>query len=135
INKVKIDKLNKGIIPIYEPGLEEMVKRNVKAHRLQFSTDYAEAIATSLVCIIAVDTPETPDGSADITFIRNVSTSIATYMNDYKIIINKSTAPVGTAKEIRNIITTILGMRGLSFDFDLISNPEFLKEGNAIQDF
>lgn len=135
INKEKIDKLHQGIIPIYEPGLEEIVKRNIKANRLRFTTDYAEAIASSLVCFITVDTPVTKEGHADLKYIKNVAASIAEHMDDYRIIVNKSTVPVGTASLVSQIIAETLSKRKLSIEFDVVSNPEFLKEGNAVNDF
>lgn len=134
-NKEKIDQLNSGIIPIYEPGLEEMIKRNVKAKRLSFTTDYAFGIASSRICFIAVDTPVTAEGNADLRQIESVASSIADHMTDYLIIVNKSTAPVGTTQEIKRLIQHRLDQRGVSCDFDVVSNPEFLKEGSAIQDF
>jgi len=134
INQAKIDGLNNGIIPIYEPGLEEMVKRNVKAHRLHFTTDYAESIAQSLVCFIAVDTPVTPEGNADLQYVERVAISIAEHMTEYRIIVNKSTVPVGTAKFVGDTIQEVLDRRSVSIDFDVVANPEFLKEGNAVND-
>ena len=134
INHNKIDQLNNGQIPIYEPGLEEMVKRNVKANRLQFTTDYANAVASALVCFIAVDTPMSADGHANLQSVRNVATSIAQHMDGYKIVVNKSTVPVGTANLVKEIIQNVLDARQVNFEFDVVSNPEFLKEGNAIQD-
>jgi len=135
INEDKIRKLNQGLIPIYEPGLEEMVKRNVKAQRLRFITDYAEGVSKAQVCFICVDTPHQENGEADLRFVRSVATSIAEHMFDYRVIVNKSTVPVGTAHFVENIIADTLNRRGISVDFDVVSNPEFLKEGNAIQDF
>lgn len=135
INEDKIRKLNQGHIPIYEPGLEEMVKRNVKAQRLRFITDYAEGVSKAQVCFICVDTPHQENGEADLRFVRSVATSIAEHMFDYRVIVNKSTVPVGTAHFVENIIADTLNRRGISVDFDVVSNPEFLKEGNAIQDF
>jgi UDPglucose 6-dehydrogenase len=135
INEEKIRRLRQGHIPIYEPGLEEMVKRNVKANRLKFSTDYAEAVASAKVCFITVDTPHLENGEADLHFVRNVAISIAQHMPDYRIIVNKSTVPIGTANYVAGIISETLQARGVSIDFDVVSNPEFLKEGNAIQDF
>lgn len=135
INKVKIDQLLSGVIPIYEPGLEEMVRRNIAAKRLQFTTDYAKAIAGATVCFIAVDTPIGEDGNANMSYVKAVATSIAEHMNDYKIIVNKSTVPIGSADFVSNIIQEILNKRGCQISFDVVSNPEFLKEGNAVQDF
>lgn len=134
INQKKIDQLNSGVIPIYEPGLEEMVKRNMKAHRLHFTTDYASAVAAALICFIAVDTPMAADGHADLHSVRKVATSIAQHMDGYRIIVNKSTVPVGTANQVRQIVQSTLDERNVPFDFDVVCNPEFLKEGNAIQD-
>jgi len=135
IDTDKINKLNSGIVPIYEPGLEEMIKRNVKAQRLHFTTDYAEAVGSANVCFIAVDTPVTEEGHADMRFIHNVAVSIAQHMTGYRIIVNKSTVPVGTASAISQMIQLHLDQRGVSYSFDIVSNPEFLKEGSAVQDF
>lgn len=135
INEDKIRQLKQGHIPIYEPGLEEMVKRNVKTKRLKFSTDYAEAVAEAKVCFITVDTPHLENGDADLRFVRNVAVSIAQHMSEYRIIVNKSTVPVGTARFVEEIISETLQQRGISLEFDVVSNPEFLKEGNAVQDF
>ncbi|NGY96098.1 MULTISPECIES: UDP-glucose/GDP-mannose dehydrogenase family protein [unclassified Neochlamydia] len=135
INEKKIHQLKQGYIPIYEPGLEEMVKRNVKASRLKFSTSYAEALANSQVCFICVDTPHQENGEADLRFVHHVAAAIAEHMTDYRVIVNKSTVPVGTANFVSSVIAAGLQRRGLSIDFDVASNPEFLKEGCAIQDF
>lgn len=135
INRAKIAGLQQGFIPIYESGLEELVRRNAQADRLIFTSDYASAVADTQVCFIAVDTPMTPEGDADLQYVRNVAVSIATHMNGYRLIVNKSTVPMGTAKEVAAIIRETLDKRGVSFEFDVVSNPEFLKEGNAIQDF
>lgn len=135
INTEKIDQLNKGIVPIYEPGLEEMIKRNTKARRLSFTTDYPSSLANATVCFLAVDTPILPDGHANLQFVKNAVSTIAEHMNDYKVIVNKSTVPVGTSQQTRQIIEAILKKRGLQLEFDVVSNPEFLKEGNAINDF
>lgn len=135
IDKNKIDCLTKGEIPIYEPGLEEMVKRNVKAGRLNFTTEYQKAVEDATLCFICVDTPPGKDGNANLSRLRDAARSIATYLNGYKIIVNKSTVPVGTAQLIWNTIDEELDRRKLSLEFDVVSNPEFLKEGNAILDF
>lgn len=135
INQTKIDQLNSSIIPIYEPGLEEMVKRNTKAHRLKFTTKYPESIAEANVCFIAVDTPISPEGHANMSFVKTVATTLGEHINDYKVIVNKSTVPVGSADLVREIIEEALNKRGYSIPFDVVSNPEFLKEGNAVNDF
>lgn len=135
INKEKIDKLNQGTIPIYEPGLEEIVKRNVKTHRLTFTTDYASSIASSLVCFVAVDTPVSASGEADMRYIHNVADMIAEHMRDYCVIVLKSTVPVGTSQAVTCRIKEKQVLKGIPYEFDIVSNPEFLKEGNAVNDF
>jgi UDPglucose 6-dehydrogenase len=128
----KIAGLKKGIIPIYEPGLEELVKKNVQNKRLSFSTDTVSAIQGALVIFIAVGTPDRGDGFADLSYIEKVAEMIAEHMNGYKVIVTKSTVPVGTGDRLR----TIIGSRQKEhFDFDVVSNPEFLREGSAIEDF
>lgn len=135
IDQNKIGKLTRGEIPIYEPGLEEMVKRNLNAGRLRFTSDYSQAVEDAAVCFITVDTPMGQDGNADLSNFKRAAISIAQHLNGYKIIVNKSTVPVGTAAMVAEIIAEELRKREADFDFDVISNPEFLKEGNAIQDF
>jgi len=135
IDQLKIQQLNEGLIPIYEPGLEEAVKHNVAAGRLVFTTDYAFGVTKSLVCFIAVSTPSKKNGSADMTFVKQAATQIARHMNDYKIIVNKSTVPVGSTSLVSNWMQETLEIRGMDIEYDVVSNPEFLKEGNAIHDF
>lgn len=131
----KIEKLNQGIIPIFEPGLEEIVKRNVKAHRLHFTDDYKEAVAKSLVCFITVPTPMGPQGAADLSYVKNAVESIAREMDEYLVVVNKSTVPVGTAKFVTQTMQDALRKRNARIEFDVVSNPEFLKEGDAVNDF
>lgn len=126
----KLKQLQNGIIPIYEPGLEELVKSNVNEMRLSFSSNLDEAVKQSDVCFIAVGTPQGEDGSADLKYVYDVAKAIAKSMNGYKLIVNKSTAPVGTAEKITEIIKN-----NTEHDFDVVSNPEFLKQGNAVDDF
>lgn len=131
----KIDMLNRGEIPIFEPGLESMVKRNVAEGRISFSTDIKKAVEESLILFIAVGTPPEEDGSADLSHVLAAAGEIAEHMNDYKIIVDKSTVPVGTADRVKARIREVLNQRGSKLDFDVVSNPEFLKEGAAIEDF
>jgi len=135
INKKKIDDLNSGIIPIYEPGLEAMVEKNVKKNRLQFSTDLKSAIQDSEVIFIAVGTPPDEDGSADLQHVLGVAADIGRYIKQYLLVVTKSTVPVGTAEKVRETISGELARANRSIPFDMASNPEFLKEGNAIEDF
>ncbi|MBP6936170.1 UDP-glucose/GDP-mannose dehydrogenase family protein [Bacteroides sp.] len=134
-NTEKIEALKKGSIPIYENGLEEMVVRNMKADRLKFTTSLISCIDEVEVIFSAVGTPPDEDGSADLSYVLAVARTIGQHMNDYKLIVTKSTVPVGTAKKVRETIQEELDKRGVSIDFDVASNPEFLKEGNAISDF
>ncbi|MCP4130479.1 MAG: UDP-glucose/GDP-mannose dehydrogenase family protein [bacterium] len=132
----KIENLKNGIIPIYEPGLEEMVKTNYSEGRLQFSTDIADGLKDSLFVFIAVGTPPGEDGSADLQYVLKVAKDIGKYAEKYTIVGDKSTVPVGTANKVRNVIREELAKRDRSdIEFDVISNPEFLKEGDAIDDF
>ena len=129
-NQEKIDKLNQGIIPIYEPGLEELVKSNKNENRLEFSSNIDYAVKKSSVCFIAVGTPQGEDGSCDLQYVLKVAENIAKSMNGYKVIVDKSTVPVGTAEKVSEIIK-----KNTTHDFDVVSNPEFLKQGNAVDDF
>jgi len=131
----KIEKLRKGIIPIYEPGLEEMVKRNVQAGRLTFETDIASCLDNIEVVFSAVGTPPDEDGSADLKYVLQVAETIGANMNKYILLVTKSTVPVGTAQMVKAKISEALNLRGKSVPFDVASNPEFLKEGNAVKDF
>ena len=135
VDQNKIDQLNAGIIPIYEPGLEEMVKTNQAEGRLHFTTDVKRAVDFGLFQFIAVGTPPDEDGSADLKYVLAVARSIAENMNDYKIVVDKSTVPVGTADKVKAAINTVLDERQASLEFDVVSNPEFLKEGSALDDF
>jgi len=135
IDKDKIEKLKQGISPIYEPGLEEIVKRNLSQGRLFFTTDIKDAVENTDIIFIAVGTPMGEDGSADLKHVLNVARDIGKYMNRHKYVINKSTVPVGTAIKVREVIQEELDKRGVNISFDVISNPEFLKEGAAIEDF
>jgi UDPglucose 6-dehydrogenase len=135
IDQKKIENLKKGIIPIYEPGLEEMVHRNMKKGRLQFTTDIAEALEDCEVLFTAVGTPPDKDGSADLQYVLSVARDCGKNMKDYLLIVTKSTVPVGTAKKVKEALQEELDKRGASMEFDVASNPEFLKEGAAIDDF
>jgi len=135
IDQQKIDRLKNGIIPIYEPGLEAMVKRNVENNSLHFSTDLAAQLPTTDVAFIAVGTPMGEDGAADLQYVLQVAKSIGTHMTKPLIIVDKSTVPVGTADKVRNAIQEALDLRGENLSFSVVSNPEFLKEGDAIADF
>ncbi len=135
IDQQKIDSLNTGQIPIHEPGLDEIVAENIKAGRLRFTTDIREGVDFGLYQIIAVGTPPDEDGSADLRHVLTVAESIGTYMSEYRIVINKSTVPVGTADRVKEKIRSVLAERKADIDFDVVSNPEFLKEGDAVNDF
>ena len=129
IDHEKVAKLRAGVVPIYEPGLEELLKRNVHDSRLKFTTSYAEAIPGAQVAFIAVGTPPGEDGSADMKYVLSAARSIAEHMTGYLVVVDKSTVPVGTARRVRE---TIAGLT--KHPFDVVSNPEFLKEGAAIED-
>ena len=135
VDEAKIEGLKQGIIPIYEPGLKEMVLRNQSEGRLTFTTDCAKAVQASLVNFIAVGTPPGEDGSADLKYVIGVAREIGQAMNGFKIIVDKSTVPVGTADKVRLAIKEELAARGIEMEYDVVSNPEFLKEGAAIDDF
>ncbi|HET8800143.1 MAG TPA: UDP-glucose/GDP-mannose dehydrogenase family protein [Marinobacter sp.] len=135
VDQGKIDKLKNGQIPIYEPGLDAIVKHTVEAGRLAFTTDIPEAVAHGTLQFIAVGTPPDEDGSADLQYVTAVARSIGQYMDDYKVVVDKSTVPVGTGDRVQAAIRGQLDSRGLELDFDVVSNPEFLKEGAAINDF
>ena len=135
IDKKKIEGLKNGVMPIYEPGLEPMVTRNYKKGKLHFSTDITSAIKDADVAFIAVGTPPGEDGSADLQYVLKVASQIGANMNSYGVVVTKSTVPVGTAKKVRAAVQEQLDARGVDVDFDISSNPEFLKEGAAIDDF
>ncbi len=135
INTDKISALKKGVIPIYEPGLEDMVLRNMKAGRLHFSTDLSSVLNSVEIVFIAVGTPADEDGSADLHYVLNVAHEVGKAMNDYVLLVTKSTVPVGTSRLVRKAVEEELLKRSLDIDFDVASNPEFLKEGDAIKDF
>ena len=135
VDQTKIDNLKKGIIPIYEPGLEEMVKKNVKAKRLKFETDLTKVLDDVDVVFSAVGTPPDEDGSADLKYVLAVARTIGQNINKYTVIVTKSTVPVGTAAKVKAAIQEELDIRGVNVEFDVASNPEFLKEGAAIKDF
>ena len=134
-NKEKIESLQKGNIPIYENGLEEMVLRNMRAKRLKFTTSLESCLDEVEVIFSAVGTPPDEDGSADLKYVLEVARTIGRNMKQYKLVVTKSTVPVGTASKVRAVIQEELDKRGVTVDFDVASNPEFLKEGNAISDF
>ncbi len=135
IDANKINMLKQGRIPIHEPGLEAVVQRNTEAGRLNFTTDIEAGIAHGLFQFIAVGTPPDEDGSADLQYVLAVARSIGEHMNEHRIVVNKSTVPVGTADKVRSAVSEVLARRGRDIAFDVVSNPEFLKEGAAIDDF
>lgn len=135
IDQKKIDSLNEGHIPIHEPGLDEIVAANIKEGRLRFTSDLREGVDFGLYQFIAVGTPPDEDGSADLRYVLSVAETIGRCMTEYRIVINKSTVPVGTADLVREKIALVLAERKADIDFDVVSNPEFLKEGDAVNDF
>ena len=135
IDKNKIENLKKGISPIYEPGLDELIAKNLERGRLSFDTDISKVLDGAEMAFIAVGTPPDEDGSADLKYVLEVAHNIGKYMNDYLVIVTKSTVPVGTAPKVKEAIQFELNKRNLKIDFDVASNPEFLKEGDAINDF
>ncbi len=135
IDSVKIEKLNEGVVPIFEPGLEPMVLKNMKNKNLFFTTSLEEALSDTEVVFIAVGTPMGEDGSADLKHVLEVAKSIGQNMGKRLIVINKSTVPVGTADKVKNAIQNELDKREVTIEFDVVSNPEFLKQGTAIDDF
>ncbi len=135
VDAAKIERLQKGEIPIYEPGLDELVVKNVKAGRLKFTTDLAKVLNEQEIVFSAVGTPPDEDGSADLKYVLQVAKTIGENLNRYLVVVTKSTVPVGTARKVRGTIQAELDRRGVDINFDVASNPEFLKEGNAIKDF
>ena len=135
VDKKKIDGLNNGIVPIYEPGLEDMISRNIEKDRLHFTTDLASSLDGCEVIFIAVGTPPDEDGSADLKYVLEVAREVGRNIDDYILVVTKSTVPVGTGEKVRSALSEGLKKRNASISFDVASNPEFLKEGAAIQDF
>ncbi|WP_426287846.1 UDP-glucose dehydrogenase family protein [Luteibacter sp. E-22] len=134
VDQAKVDGLRNGVIPIFEPGLEPIVRRNYASGQLDFTTDPAPAIAHGELIFIAVGTPPDEDGSADMKYVLSVARTIGEHLDRYAVVVNKSTVPVGTADRVRKAIDDVLGERGAAVDFDVVSNPEFLKEGDAVED-
>jgi len=134
VDTKKVEGLKRGVIPIYEPGLESIVTSNVASGQLNFTTSAAEGVAHADIQFIAVGTPPDEDGSADLKYVLAVASSIATHMQAAKVIINKSTVPVGTADKVAAQVATVLAQRNVAIEFDVVSNPEFLKEGAAVND-
>ncbi|ATW27718.1 UDP-glucose dehydrogenase family protein [Candidatus Formimonas warabiya] len=135
INEEKIGMLKEGTIPIYEPGLKDIVEKNIRLGRLFFTSDIKETVKNSTVVFIAVGTPPNEDGSADLKHVLSAACSIAENMEGYILYVNKSTVPVGTGKKIKEVVKKVLKDRGINLDFDVVSNPEFLREGSAVGDF
>jgi UDPglucose 6-dehydrogenase len=135
VNKKKIENLKNGVLPIFEPGLETIVKSNYSKGRLDFSTNLSDAVKGAQVAFIAVGTPPGEDGSADLKYVLQVANTVGSCIDDYVIVVTKSTVPVGTAKKVKATIAAALEKRGVDIEFDVASNPEFLKEGAAVEDF
>ena len=135
VDTQKIERLQRGDIPIYEPGLDELVLKNIRAGRLRFTTSLAEVLNEQQIVFSAVGTPPDEDGSADLSYVLQVARTIGENLQKYIVVVTKSTVPVGTARQVRETIQGELNRRGVEIDFDVASNPEFLKEGNAIKDF
>ena len=136
IDRSKIQLLNSGVVPIHEPGLQEVIKRNIASGRLSFTTDVAASVAHGLVQMIAVGTPSDEDGSADLRYVLDAARSVGKHLTDYKVVVNKSTVPVGTADKVKGAIAAELSQRAAQgLQFSVVSNPEFLKEGAAVEDF
>jgi UDPglucose 6-dehydrogenase len=135
VDEKKIESLKQGIIPIHEPGLDAIIKSNIEAERLKFTTSAKEGVDHGLFQLIAVGTPPDEDGSADLKYVLAVARSIGEHMNEYKVVITKSTVPVGTSDKVGAAVAESLQKRGVDMEFDVVSNPEFLKEGAAIEDF
>ncbi|HXH01799.1 MAG TPA: UDP-glucose/GDP-mannose dehydrogenase family protein [Candidatus Competibacteraceae bacterium] len=135
VDEAKIEALKRGVLPIYEPGLDMLVEENISAERLRFSTDLPEAMAEADALFIAVGTPPGEDGSADLRHVLAVAREIGRHLTRYMVIVDKSTVPVGTAERVQTAIAAELARRGVSVEFDVVSNPEFLKEGAAVEDF
>ena len=130
IDEKKVAEMKKGKVPIYEPNLEELFLRNIKGNRLHFSTNLKEGIQDSAIIFLALPTPQDEDGSADLSYVEAVAKDLGKFIDDYKIVVNKSTVPVGTSDRVRTIISSLTNV-----DFDVVSNPEFLREGFAVKDF
>ena len=135
LDQQKISKLNRGELPIYEPGLKEVLDRNRNNGRLKFTTDIKLAIEESEVIFISVGTPSAEDGSVDLSYVIDVARSIGKYINGYKVVVDKSTVPIGTARKVADVISQGLAAREGDYPFDVVSNPEFLREGKALYDF
>src|SRR4029077_20007949 len=135
VDAAKIERLKRGEVPVHEPGLEALIKRNTEAGRLEFTTDAVKGVAHGLFQVIAVGTRPGEDGSADLTHVLSVARTIALHMSRYCIVITKSTVPLGTADKVHAELDRTLTARGATVEFDVVSNPEFLKEGAAIGDF